>query len=614
MRSGVNKEVRNFILNYGDMDVIYQYLEVSFKEASEGIFNALFTLIRNYDKNRKMINDLLVILEDETKRRTVNELKILLGPIIDFQNKFSRFSMKERIKVQDPYFHIQNIFNDIQAKIVYDTYCEKVKCLEFLIFHDKNISMIEKYLDDYYDVLKKKYDDNDIFLVVVHRYLCSTSIEDSDYLYHVILTFLKGKYGKGILKNSKYYLNLICRCSMEYSDQVVRLIQLFDPDFVVDYQELEERYHVHFDFSNNILNEVNQFHIRVANRVDFTNQQCITIDGESSLCLDDALSIEKNLDGTYTLYIHIIDVASFVPFSSNTLVEASCRGETLYLRDKNLLLYPPFISEQMCSLLPGHYRNTISYVFKLDPDFIVIPDSFYLTLGTIKVTHRLTYEEVDARINKPQGRVLDDTLMYLSKFAYQRRLSNQQKDIYREYENLVHLKPSHESVNINSSVAANIVHESMILSNYQIAKYFKDENLPYIYRTLSVPSEEFISNVVSKIKKLGSTMGENKAFLSSFKDSYIDSEYSSKPLYHEGLRLECYSHSTSPARRYMDGLGQYIIHDLLINQNISNENIYLWEQRIDKDVRYINDKIKQNRVFAREYDYLTMKKLIKEKK
>ena len=35
---------------------------------------------------------------------------------------------------------------------------------------------------------------------------------------------------------------------------------------------------------------------------DFTHQNTITIDGEHDLCLDDALSVEKNSDGTYSLY------------------------------------------------------------------------------------------------------------------------------------------------------------------------------------------------------------------------------------------------------------------------------------------------------------------------
>ena len=101
--------------------------------------------------------------------------------------------------------------------------------------------------------------------------------------------------------------------------------------------------------------------------------------------------------------------------------------------------------------------------------------------------------------------------------------------------------------------------------------------------------------------------------MSLLKDSYIKPIYCEKPTYHNGLNLECYSHSTSPARRYIDSLGQYIIHDLVIDQNICDKNIETWEYRIHNSVQYINDKKEENELFGNEYNYLKTKRLIKEK-
>ena len=70
-----------------------------------------------------------------------------------------------------------------------------------------------------------------------------------------------------------------------------------------------------FEFPNIVLDELNTFKMDNEGRVNFTNQNCVTIDGENDMCLDDALYIEQNLDGSHTLYIHIADIPSFVPYS-----------------------------------------------------------------------------------------------------------------------------------------------------------------------------------------------------------------------------------------------------------------------------------------------------------
>ena len=297
-----------------------------------------------------------------------------------------------------------------------------------------------------------------------------------------------------------------------------------------------------------------------------------------------------------------------------TREEASYRSETLYLHDTNLLLFPQYISNEIGSLLPNNKRNTISYIIKLDEHHNLIPDSLTITLGKIKVTHRLTYEEVDDRIKQPQGTNLDVMLINLAHFANKRREENKKKELYREYENMINLEPFHESLKINTSPAANIVHETMILANYEVAKYFKNLQIPYIYRNLNIPTSEFLKEQVNKLNHLGSNLGESKAFISELKESYIESTYTNKPTYHNGLGLECYSHSTSPGRRYIDALGQYIIHDLLIDKNMNDQNIYKWEYRINRTVQYTNERIKQNEIFKREYNYLSHKRLIKEKK
>ncbi len=614
MEGFTSKEIKKLILEYNDLGQLDDYIDVDFRNTVIGIFNALFILLKNYDRNIKLIDYLLTFLENIVSVRSVDELKLLIGPIIDLQNKVSSFKLKDRIKIKNVSYRVQNIFNDVQGRISSQGHYDQVKGLEFLIFYDKNLNMIKNFLKSHDCVLDWKNQDGEyIFELLIKKYIQCSDEDSIRYLYQVILSFLHSKYGDVILENKEKYLDIIYSSSMYYKEHVVRLFKLFDANFSIDRSDFERLHDIYFEFPDSLLDEMNTFQMKKKNRVDYSNLECITIDGVNSLCLDDALSVRKNKDGTYRLFVHIADIASIVPYFSMVREEAFLRGETLYLRDDSVLLYPARISRQMCSLLPNNYRNTITYSFGLDTNYKIIPGSFSIDLSKIKVSHRLTYDEVDARLKRPLGEGLDDLLLILANFSLERRKDTLGKEIYREYENLYQFDDFHESIKVDSSIAANIVHESMILVNYQIAKYFKDKGYPYIYRSLYVPSDDFLNEQVKKMKQLGTNIGDNKIFYSELRDSYVESRYCSSPVYHAGLKLECYSHSSSPLRRYMDSLGQFIIHDLVIDSVIDDKNIYTWEYRIQRAIQYANEKKQRNEIFSREYNYLSYKKLIKKR-
>ena len=58
-----SKEVKKFILEYDDLGQLDDYIDVDFRNTIIGIFNALFILLKNYDKNIKLIDYLLSFLE-----------------------------------------------------------------------------------------------------------------------------------------------------------------------------------------------------------------------------------------------------------------------------------------------------------------------------------------------------------------------------------------------------------------------------------------------------------------------------------------------------------------------------------------------------------------------
>ena len=153
----------------------------------------------------------------------------------------------------------------------------------------------------------------------------------------------------------------------------------------------------------------------------------------------------------------------------------------------------------------------------------------------------------------------------------------------------------------------------MVLTNYQIGKYFKDSSLPYLYRKIDLPSESFIQEQLLKLKNLDPIFLQSKEYYQKIKDSYTKAKYTDKPVYHKGQNLECYSHSSSPARRYADAFNQYLLYDLIFNHLNNNQNIYKWEYQLRDLAYYLNKKKKENEVFSSHYNYLSSKNLIKKK-
>ena len=611
-----SKEIKKYILNVeNDLEGLIEFLEEDYKNTTEGIFNALFTLMRHYEQNKSRVQYLIHLIESTLSIKSSKELKVLSGQIIDLDNKVNALKLKDKIAIHEPLNQIHEIFLAVNrnADVVPN---EKVKYLSFQIFQEKNIPLIESFLKENQGILSSKNKEGEnIFDIILKQYLYldEKNYEEISYYYHVILIFLASSYRKEIMNNRNSYLDFIKKSKLEYKEHIIRLIELFDPNYGITLDKIEERYNINFDFFKSTYDEINTFKMDNTNRINFLNQECITIDGESSACLDDALYLEENIDGTYTLYVHITDIPSFVPYQSIVDMEARKRAETIYLRDRKISLYPEIISDGICSLIPNNHRNVISYIFHLDSNFSLIEEDFSFVKGKIQVKHRLNYQTADQIILGEENTSLAVMLKRLTLFAEVRKKGNIVRDYYREYQNALNFDPNHESLKTNISPSANIVHETMVLTNYQIGKYFKDSSLPYLYRKIDLPSESFIQEQLLKLKNLDPIFLQSKEYYQKIKDSYTKAKYTDKPVYHKGQNLECYSHSSSPARRYADAFNQYLLYDLIFNHLNNNQNIYKWEYQLRDLAYYLNQKKKENEVFSSHYNYLSSKNLIKKK-
>ena len=291
------------------------------------------------------------------------------------------------------------------------------------------------------------------------------------------------------------------------------------------------------------------------------------------------------------------------------------KSETIYLKDREISLYPSVISNDLGSLIGGNKRNVITYVFKLSPGLEVDPDSFTIKRGTIDVYKSLSYNEVDKIIRKDNDRELDVMIKTLSILTSILKSNNIHKDIYRSIENKTTGQDTN-SARSSKSAAAKIVQELMELVNKYADSYFVKRGYPYIHRVHDKPTPEIDRDLMLILGLDAEILSNNPKcvkILNAVKENYLNARYSADPGYHYGLGIENYSHSTSPLRRYADALGQYVMYDILFNCNFDDKTIYYWEQVIKEACPYLNERIKNNELFSDEYNYLLSKRKIRKR-
>jgi exoribonuclease R len=98
----------------------------------------------------------------------------------------------------------------------------------------------------------------------------------------------------------------------------------------------------------------------LTDHVDRTAMPFVTLDPLSSTDLDQAFVIERSGNDVVLRYA-IADIGWFVGQDSDVAGEAWQRGETIYLPDGKISLYPPVLSEGAASLLPDGDRPAILF-------------------------------------------------------------------------------------------------------------------------------------------------------------------------------------------------------------------------------------------------------------
>ena len=283
-------------------------------------------------------------------------------------------------------------------------------------------------------------------------------------------------------------------------------------------------------------------------RRDLTHLNLFTIDGQSTLDFDDALSLEAIPEGI-RLGIHIVDVAHYVRKGGPLDREAQRRGSSIYMADRKLSMLPPGLAEGLCSLKAGEIRPAISTLIDLTPELGIL--RYRLLPSCVQVKDQRTYFDVNLAADQ------DPKILQLRSIARKFRDS-------RLAAGAVHISVPEINIWIGESGEVNLsrvnrespgrmlVAEIMIMANWLMARFLAEHRTPAIFRSQPDPRQRLYQ-------------GEEGTLFQHWMQRRLLNRFvlGHAPEKHSGLGLNAYVTATSPIRKYFDLVNQRQVRAVL---------------------------------------------------
>ena len=425
---------------------------------------------------------------------------------------------------------------------------------------------------------------------------------------------LDEKSSKGLVEGTKVIVSVVKEMSRnKYMGKITTVIGHKD-DPGIDIKLVAYKYSIYEEFSNDALEQTESIPIEVlpqdkVGRVDLTDKQIFTIDGADTKDIDDAISYEYE-NGLHVLGVHIVDVSYYVTENSFLDRDALSRGTSSYLADSVIPMLPHKLSNGICSLNEGVERLTQSCVMKIDNKGNVVDYDIFPSF--IKSKKKMTYSKVNDIIMRdivdPEYTEYADTLKQMNNLAHILR-ENKVRRGYIDFdldEAKVIVDEDKNVIGIEKRVREDgekLIEDFMIAANETVATHIFNMNLPFLYRVHDVPNVEKVDKFLKMVSLLGYKLtGKVKdltpismqKLLNQLKDvpqykilssmllrSMRKAVYQRENIGHFGLGSKCYTHFTSPIRRYPDLEVHRLLRKYLYENQINEETIDYYQANLD---------------------------------
>ena len=401
----------------------------------------------------------------------------------------------------------------------------------------------------------------------------------------------------------------------KYKGKIIKIIgHKNDPG--VDILSIAYKYGIEESFPDEVMRQVNKIPSEVkesdlVGRRDLRNEVIFTIDGDDTKDIDDAIGIKKLDNGNYLLGVHIADVSYYVREDTPLDTEAYKRGTSVYLADRVVPMLPHKLSNGICSLNPNVDRLAMSCDVEIDSKGKIINYEIYPSI--IKSRIQMTYNKVNDILENDI--IAEEYKPYLDNLYLMNELSvilRNMKELrgYIEFESSevkIIVDDNGKAIDIKPRVqrtGEKLIEDFMIVANEVVATHIYNMNFPFIYRIHDKPIEEKVDRFLKTLSLFGHKIhGLRQDFHPSMMRDILEQVkltkehkilsammlrvmqkaiYSKENIGHYGLASSCYTHFTSPIRRYPDTIVHRLLRTYLFEGRCGMDTLNKYDELLDE--------------------------------
>ena len=565
---------------FDNKNAVYNMLELIEKELSK---NRRIDIDKCIHTSRKIMESISsFLLEEKYTKHTRKEYKT-------FFYHFTRKIMRLPLNKYENNEHLEivlKIIKDLKKLEFIETSLEifdisnsvldnnNTLIMEVVELYIDNVKKLDRNLDDakYYNaVIKLLLENEHVLISQKEKEICISKLKDAKKFFYEDTIY--GEKKKCFLNDIIDVYNNALRIdslSILYDVPVDEVDNILVPEIIIDKYSLDNRKRL------------------------LTKDYIISIDGENTSEVDDALSCKKLDNGNYLLGIHIADVFGELSINDSVIYEAMNRAMAIHLPGLLIPMFPSQLAKNDLSLLENKPRYADSHYFEITPNGEIV---FEKMMETITYNDkRVTYDFVNSRLENMNSDPTSD------KSELDRTIRALQK-VANILENKVFSNIDASSLNVNTD-AAKIVLYTMLLENTYQAMYASSNGYPLIYRTQTLSNKEIVKEASSMLKDVEDD--DICKLCLEFEKTSTPAIYSNNGI-HEGLGIKHYCHFTSPIRRFADLWNRYLNKKYRF-EKASDKEIKELFKKTDVVIDNINHQMKNVEYFTNDYNKYLIKK------
>ncbi|MFV0275309.1 MAG: ribonuclease R [Bacilli bacterium] len=450
---------------------------------------------------------------------------------------------------------------------------------------------------------------------------------------------IKDEYRNGAVTGHKVIVSVYKKVEEnKYLGKIIRVLGHKD-DAGMDILSICYKYDIEPDFLKATIEELKNIpkdisKEDISKRRDLRNEMIFTIDGKDTKDIDDAISVEKLENGNYKLGVHIADVSYYVKPNTSLDMDAYTRGTSVYLADTVIPMIPHQLSNGICSLNPNVDRLAVSCVMEINEKGKTV--DYEIFESVINSKKKMNYDDVNELIYNDiivEGyEKYADTLkeMYnLSKLI--RKMKQNRGFINFDTKEVKIIQEGGIPIDIvkrEQKEGEKLIEDFMICANECVATHLFNMGLPSIYRVHDKPSPDRLKTFSSFVSLLGINLNNKlidpkpydlRDILENLKPrkeyrllsdmllrTMKKAEYSDTNIGHYGIASTCYTHFTSPIRRYPDTIIHRLLRTYLFNKDTSIDTLNYYKESLPQIAFHTSTKEKNSVSCEREVDDMKM--------